>query len=136
MADHTDRALSRLEVVDTGRRRRWTEEEKLRIVMESLSGSRQVAPTARRHGLSRSLLTKWRRQFQVEVDGAAVSPGFMPAVVVAAGPAQPGLASTSSQMEIVVANGRRVIVEAGVDIAALERVLDLLERRRSAKTPR
>ena len=27
-----------LEVVETGRRRRWTEEEKLRIVAESLSG--------------------------------------------------------------------------------------------------
>ena len=41
MAGLTDRPeVSRLEVVDTGRRRRWTEEEKLRIVMESLSGAR------------------------------------------------------------------------------------------------
>jgi hypothetical protein len=30
--------VERLEVVDTGRRRRWSEEEKLRIVAESLSG--------------------------------------------------------------------------------------------------
>jgi hypothetical protein len=32
-------------------------------------------------------------------------------------------------MEIVVANGRRIIVDAGVDVAALGRVLALLERR-------
>jgi len=49
--------FERLEVVETGRRRRWTEDEKLRIVAESLSGSRQVSSTARRHGISRSLLT-------------------------------------------------------------------------------
>ena len=62
MAVHTSRpVLERLEVVETGRRRRWTEDEKLRIVAESLSGSRQVSSTARRHGISRSLLTTWRR---------------------------------------------------------------------------
>jgi transposase-like protein len=60
----TDRAeVSRLEVVDTGRRRRWTEEEKLRIVSESLSGPRLVSSTARRYGITRSLLVTWRRQF-------------------------------------------------------------------------
>jgi hypothetical protein len=32
-------------------------------------------------------------------------------------------------MEIVASNGRRVVVDAGVDVAALARVLDLLERR-------
>jgi hypothetical protein len=32
-------------------------------------------------------------------------------------------------MVIVVANGRRVIVDAGVDAGALARVLEVLERR-------
>jgi transposase-like protein len=37
MASHTHNAqVERLEVVDTGRRRRWSEEEKLRIVAETL----------------------------------------------------------------------------------------------------
>jgi hypothetical protein len=39
-------------------------------------------------------------------------------------------------MEIVVSRDRRIIVDAGVDVAALARVLDLLERRRSVTTPR
>jgi transposase len=115
--------------VETGRRRRWTEDEKLRIVTESLSGPRQVASTARRYGLSRSLLTTWRRQFRVQAADGEASAVFVPAVVVPEQPAQPAPTSLSSRMEIVVANGRRIVVDAGVDVAALGRVLALLERR-------
>jgi len=43
---------SRLEVIQTGSRRRWTLEEKRRIVAESDSGTRPVSATARRYGLS------------------------------------------------------------------------------------
>lgn len=122
MAVLTDRAeVSRLEVVDTGRRRRWTEEEKLRIVSESLSGPRLVSMTARRYGLTRSLLASWRRQFGVRA--VSSGSGLVPAVVV------PERSTASSRMEIVAANGRRIIVDAGVDAAALSRVLDVLERR-------
>lgn len=35
--------------VETGRRRRWSEDEKLKIVLESLQAPRQVAVTARRY---------------------------------------------------------------------------------------
>jgi transposase len=35
MDSHAISALNRLEVVETGRRRRWSEEEKARIVLES-----------------------------------------------------------------------------------------------------
>ncbi len=48
MDSHTDSAqVRRLEVVQTGRRRRWSEDEKLRIVLESLQGPRQASATAR-----------------------------------------------------------------------------------------
>jgi transposase len=124
MAGLKDRPeVTRLEVVETGRRRRWTEEEKLRIVTESLNGPRMGSATARRYGIARSLLSTWRRQFRVE---AAAASRFVPAVVVAERAAAP---SPSSRMEIVVSNGRRVIVDLGVDVAALSRVLDVLERR-------
>jgi transposase len=58
--------VERLEVIETGRRRRWSEDEKLKIVLESLRAPRQVAATARRHGISRSLLINWRRSFRPE----------------------------------------------------------------------
>lgn len=41
--------LSRIEVVESGRRRRWTSAEKLRIVDESFAGPRLVPATARRY---------------------------------------------------------------------------------------
>ena len=46
-----------LSVTDSGRRRRWSLEEKTRIVEESLSRPRAVAATARRHQIARALLT-------------------------------------------------------------------------------
>lgn len=59
MAAHTSRPLFEpLDVVEAGgRRRRWTEAEKLRIVGESLRGSRLVSSTARRLKLIRGLPT-------------------------------------------------------------------------------
>lgn len=91
--------------------------------MESLSGARLGMATARRHGIARSLLWKWRRQFDVRAAGSST---FVPAVVV---PERVATPSPSSRMEIISANGRRIIVDAGVDVAALGRVLDTLERR-------
>jgi transposase len=60
-SDKRSAQVERLEVAETGRRRRFSEDEKLKIVVESLRAPRQVAATARRYGLSRSLLLRWRR---------------------------------------------------------------------------
>jgi transposase len=45
-------------VISSGARRRWTLEEKQRIVAESYAGSRLVSATARRYGLSASQLLR------------------------------------------------------------------------------
>jgi transposase len=54
----------RIEVI-TGqsRRRRWTAEEKARIVAESFEADANISEVARRNGVARGLLTAWRRQF-------------------------------------------------------------------------
>src|SRR5664280_2842045 len=71
--------VERLEIVETGRRRRWSDDEKLRIVMESLQTPRAISSTARRHGISRSLLVRWRRWFRPEPAGpGAQQPGSCP----------------------------------------------------------
>ena len=121
----------RLEVVETGRRRRWSDDEKLRIVLESLETPRAISSTARRHGISRSLLMTWRRAFRPEPVGPDVQQtGFVRAVVATAETiaAEPG-ARASGRMVIEIGEDRRVIVDAGVDAAALARVLAILERR-------
>ena len=49
-----------LPVIDTGRRRRWTDEEKLRIVAESHCAGANLSDVARRHEISRAQLYEWR----------------------------------------------------------------------------
>jgi transposase len=130
MDSHTDSAqVRRLEVVQTGRRRRWSEDEKLRIVLESLQGPRQASATARRHGISPSLLFTWRRAFGAVRGASHHRPGFVPAVLRPDEGETIHGATATGRMVIVLAGSRRIIVDAGVDAAALARVLDVLEPR-------
>jgi transposase len=123
--------VERLEVVETGRRRRWSDAEKLRIVMESLQTPRAISSTARRHGISRSLLVTWRRSFRPEPIGPeAEQAGFVPAMIAAAETApMEATAPASGRMVIIIGRDRRIIVDASVDATALARVLEVLERR-------
>jgi transposase len=118
------RQISRLEVVDTGRRRRWSDATKLRIVEESFSGPRLVSATARRNGISNQLLFAWRKAFREGRLGEIA--GFVPALIV---PEQPEAATGPAccRIEIVSANGRRVLVDYAVDVEALLRIVRGLE---------
>ena len=128
--------VERLEVVETGRRRQWTDDEKLKIVLESMQAPRAISSTARRHGISRSLLLIWRRSFGAVGAAREVEqpkPAFVPAVVTStAAPANaPSSAAVpaSGKMVIELGRDRRIIVDAGVDAAAFALVLGILERR-------
>ena len=127
----------RVEVI-TGRqrRRRWTAQEKARIVAESLETDANISDVARRHGVARGLLTIWRRQFSSE--GQQLSQSFAavkidtvaavsndarqysaePDAVAAALPA----VRSRARIEIDVA-GVRIRIESGVDHATLAMVL-------------
>src|SRR3979411_2260740 len=81
--DRRSAQVERLQVGDTSRARWGSGEEKLKIVLESFQGARQVAATARRYGLSRSLLLRWRRSFHPEPkDSTGTQFGFVPAKLV------------------------------------------------------
>ncbi|WFS25142.1 transposase [Rhizobium rhododendri] len=71
--------VSRLEIVDSGRRRRFSDEAKLAIVAESLSAPRQVTVTAQRHGITRFQLNSWRKAAREGRLGNGSSEGFVPA---------------------------------------------------------
>lgn len=63
------KTVRRLEMITgTGRRRRWSEAEKARIVMESLEPGANVSEVARRHGVSPQQLFGWRRQARALFD--------------------------------------------------------------------
>ena len=124
----------RLTVVELGRRRRWSEDEKLRVVMESLAAPRLVSATARRHGISRFQLLAWRRALKVEGAASTPAPAFVPVVVpetvAEAKPVTRRAPRQAAQgrMVIEVGRGRRVVVDGGVDVEALARVLAVLDR--------
>lgn len=124
-----------LSVVDKGRRRDWTEAEKVRIVEESLRGYRQCAATARRYEISRALLTRWRRDFR---SGHLVSDGrpqFMAVQVTSdaansaarQSPESPA-ASINDRVEITLANGRKLAVGVTIDPMTLGRLVQVLDR--------
>ncbi len=131
MTGHKDSfQVQRLEVVNTGRRRRWSLDEKFRIVEESFQGHRQVSATARRHDISPSLLFSWRKTFQEDCRRRRDEVlGFAPAMIVPDGEASLVEATGGGRMEIVTTTGRRIIVGADVDARALARVVAVLEGR-------
>ena len=96
-------------------RRRWTDEDKVRIVEESLVGYRQGSATARRYGISRSLLSRWRADYRAGRLGGG-RPTFA-AVTVA----------PEVKVEIMLCSGRRMVVPASIDAEALARLLPVLE---------
>ena len=107
-----------------GRRRRWSEEEKARIVAESLDPAATSSAVARRYGLHASQLFTWRQQLQRSASAAQTlgGPGFVPVLLAADGAAPAG---TVGRMEIAL--GPVVVrVGADVDAAALRRVLEVL----------
>jgi transposase len=56
-------SVRRLELITgTGRRRRWSSDDKARIVLESLEAGATVSEVARRQGLSPQQLFAWRRE--------------------------------------------------------------------------
>jgi transposase len=78
--------LRRLEVITgTGRRRRFSDEDKASIVEETLAPGVVVSEVARRHGLSPQQLFGWRRQARQPVVTSAdtQAPQFVPAVIEA-----------------------------------------------------
>jgi transposase len=123
--------VSRLEVIQTGARRRWTPEEKQRIVVESESAPRQVSATARRYGLAPGQLFTWRRLTREGRLGADEVVRFARAVI-GYEPASQGVASPSiapNRIEIVLADGIRVVADQAVDPCALARIISALKGR-------
>ena len=77
------RLVRRLEIInDVGGRRRWSLDDKARIVEETLAPGAVVSEVARRHGLTPQQVFGWRRAARRPAeDDDPGSPRFVPAVV-------------------------------------------------------
>ena len=141
----------RVEVLDgVERRRRWTDDQKLSILMEVGLWGATVTDVARRHAVSRSQLYAWRRELKRHgalrpseaVEGrpvfVPVAPPLLPAPAVEPIPSD-DVASTAPAadrggdgpsdpaIEIALANGRRLSVPEGIADAALVRLIRVVE---------
>jgi transposase len=112
------------------KRRSWTLEEKRRIVDESLEDGASIAEVARRHDLNANQLFTWRRLFGVEPAGPRELAPILPVSIAPEdGLVEETGTGAAGQMEIVLAQGDRIIVWADVETAALTRLLEALARR-------
>jgi transposase len=114
------------------RRRRWSVEDKLKIVAQTLEPGASVNQVAACYDLYPGLLFTWRRQVR---DGKLMprpQPLFLPVQTREATapimPPQPVERSgaASRLIEIELAGGSRVRVDEGVSLIALRRVLTAL----------
>ena len=107
------------------RRRRWTPEQKLAIVQESLANGGGPTQVARRYGISTALLYTWRKQLL-----SAATEGFVACEVVDASvPPAAAITPGPPAIEIDWPGGARLRVGAGADPATLRLVLDALAQR-------
>src|SRR5277367_4131537 len=90
-------------VLGVERRRRWSKDEKSRIVEETLMPGAVVFEVARRHGVAQSLLFTWRRQARAPEAGGRDSSILLPGEIGAATPSGAQAVRHSRAM----ASGRR-----------------------------
>lgn len=137
---HTERnaitePARRLEVfTGRGRRRRWSDEEKARIVAETVGDS--VRAVARRHGLLPQQVFGWRRQLRDATDNEGTEVEFVPAVIAAgtsasgpersAGP-RSGFDAGGITLEV---DGVTIRVGRGADAAMIAAIIRALKANR------
>jgi len=141
MLDHTlkPEGVRRLEVITgTGRRRRFSADDKARVIEETLVPGAVVSEVARRHGLTPQQVFGWRRQARraavARSDAEALQ--FVPAVVEAPLPASAGrrrerkptrqMERTSGIIEVEI-DGVTVRVGRGVEAKTVAAVLRALK---------
>lgn len=118
------------------RRRRWSADEKLRIVREAFAPAARVADVARRRDVSRAQIYQWRAELR---DGRLTAAGteiigFVPVDVPLAVAATafeqpaPGAAACDPVIEIGLAGGRSLKVPSSLPASDLRRLIRAVER--------
>jgi transposase len=117
------------------RRRRWSVEEKLRILAQSVAPGSSASLACRLHGISSGQLYTWRRQFRTgELTGFApvlVAPPVdeLPAAMAPIDPVRPGGdvdRRADGLIEVELRSGIKLRLTGAVDAALLRQVLSAL----------
>src|SRR5215207_7860711 len=129
--------MPRVEIFQGQARRRWSDEDKRRLVTETLAPGATVHGVARRHGVNTSQLFTWRKRFCAEASRPRSVPAVPGFAAVALAPAilpipindtpQPSAAATSSGLiEIELPGGGRVRISGAPDPATVTAALQAL----------
>jgi transposase len=132
--------VQRVEII-TGkeRRRRWSGDEKRRLVTEAFGPGAIVAQVARLHGVAESCLYTWRKRIAENIPNgvARAGPQLIPVMIEgtsATSVATAGAASEASPIFrhaiITMPDGARVEVGAGCPISALKALILALRQTR------
>jgi len=109
-------------------RRSWSREQKQAILAEARNPATTISAVARRHGVQPSLLFRWRRDAFDEERAAALPP--QPAFVPFSLPSPTNTVSRDRVptwvIEIELAGGHRLRVDASIDVAVLRSVIEAL----------
>ena len=114
-------------VVMTGpeRRRRWSDDERQRIMEAAFAPDAVVAKVARQFDIATSLIDKWRRQAIGRFE-----PGFTPAMVIDNGiipqVGAPEVGALVTPIRVELSGGTRVNIEASAPAALVVAVLRTL----------
>jgi hypothetical protein len=106
-------------------RRTFSEEEKRRIVDEASQPGVSLSQVARRYGIYRRLLFRWREELRPKPEPTSDPPVFAPVQVMDAGSVAEAAAAPG--IEIELAGGRRVRFERDADPETVRRLVALLE---------
>ena len=113
------------------RRRRWSDEDRARILEEAFAPGACVAEVARRYGVSTGLLYTWRQKLRrdLAVSDFAQAPGFVeaPAFVEAVVGVTPDVPAVSGAAVVIeMAGGGRVHILASTPHGLVSAVLKAL----------
>ena len=123
--------MGRIEIFQGRARRRWSEEDKRRLVAETLASGETVHGVARRRGVSPSQLFTWRKRFAAEIGRGTPSarmPGFAAVEIApaAALPVAEAVPAPSGLIEIELPDGGRVRLSGALDPATVTAALRAL----------
>jgi transposase len=117
-------------------RRRWSPDERARILEETLVPGAVVSAVARRHGLTPQQLFTWRREARKRLE-AVGAPAFVPAVIMRESTTEPetvkrsrvrtGLARRRGAAIAIDVDGVKVTIENGASPATIAAVIGALK---------
>jgi transposase len=124
--------MPRVEIFQGQERRRWSDEDKRRLVDETWAPGATVHGVARRYGVNTSQLFTWRKRLRVGLEPVATAavPGFAAVTLAPAAPFPDGAAPASSGLiEIELPDGGRVRISGASDPAVVAAALRALAGR-------